>query len=150
MWQRSGRPTRAQDNWIFFVVRDDDRSPEAQALVVIPTATYQAYNTWGGKSLYFDKNGGADTVSGTKRAVKVSFNRPLDDPTRQRDGYFGPDFDMVQWLEEQGYDVTYTDDVAIHQDPTELRQHEVVLIPAIRSTGPARSSTASRRPGTPA
>ena len=117
-----------QDNWIFFVVRDDDRSPEAQALVVIPTATYQAYNTWGGKSLYFDKNGGADTVAGTKRAVKVSFNRPQDDPTRQRDGYFGPDFDMVQWLEEQGYDVTYTDDVAVHQDPTELRQHEVVLI----------------------
>ena len=95
---------------------------------MIPTATYQAYNTWGGKSLYFDKNGGADTVAGTKRAVKVSFNRPQDDPTRQRDGYFGPDFDMVQWLEEQGYDVTYTDDVAVHQDPTELRQHEVVLI----------------------
>ena len=35
---------------------------------------------------------------------------------------------MVQWLEEQGYDVTYTDDVAVHQDPTELRQHEVVVI----------------------
>ena len=95
---------------------------------MIPTATYQAYNTWGGKSLYFDKNGGADTVSGTKRAVKVSFNRPLTIRTRQRDGYFGPDLDIVYWLEQQGYDVTYTDDVAVHQDPTELRQHEVVLI----------------------
>ncbi len=118
-----------EDNWIFFVVRDDDRAVEAQALVVIPTATYQAYNTWGGKSLYFDKNGGADTVTGTKRAAKVSFNRPLDDPTRARDGYFGPDYSMVQFLEEQGYDVAYTDDVAAHQDPTELRQHRAVIIP---------------------
>ena len=71
-------------------------------LLVLPTATYQAYNTWGGKSLYRDKNGGADTVSGTERAVKVSFDRPLDQNDMDRDRYFGPDFDMVQWLERAG------------------------------------------------
>ena len=118
----------ALENWIIFVVRDDNRVPEAKVLVVVPTATWQAYNTWGGKSLYFDKNGGPNSVAGTPRAVKVSFNRPLDHATEGRDRYLGPDYFMVVWLERQGYDVAYTDDVRVHQDPQELRQHEVVLI----------------------
>ena len=46
------------ENWIFFVVRDDNRATEARMLTILPTADYQAYNSWGGKSLYFDKNGG--------------------------------------------------------------------------------------------
>jgi YD repeat-containing protein len=115
------------ENRILFIVRDDNRAIESKILVVLPTATWQAYNTWGGKSLYFDKLGQGNTVSGTQRAVKVSFDRPLDND-RDRDGYFGPDFDMVSWLEQQGYDVSYTDDVAAHQNPAELKQHKIVLI----------------------
>ena len=69
-------------------------------------------------------------MAGTPRAVKVSFNRPLDDPERDRDRYFGPDFYMVQWLEKMGYDVAYTDDVAAHSNGPELRQHAAIVIPA--------------------
>ena len=47
-------------------------SRAAKVLYVVPTADYQAYNNWGGKSLYFDKDGGANTVTGTDRAAKVS------------------------------------------------------------------------------
>ena len=84
--------------------------------MIIPTATYQAYNNWGGKSLYFDKNGGPNTVSGTGRAVKVSFNRPQDN-AEDLNRFFGPDLDLVAWLEEQGYDVSYTDDVPGRAQP---------------------------------
>ena len=112
------------ENRVVFVVRDDNRVPESRALLVLPTATYLAYNTWGGKSLYRDKNGGAATVSGNDRAVKVSFDRPLDQNDMDRDRYFGPDFFTVQWLERQGYDVSYTDDVQAHLNPAELLEHK--------------------------
>jgi hypothetical protein len=117
------------ENRVVFVVRDDNRVPESRVLLVLPTATYLAYNTWGGKSLYFDKNGGANTVAGTPRAVKVSFDRPLDNNESDRDRYFGPDFHTVQWLEQQGYDVSYTDDVQAHVNTAELLEHKVLVFP---------------------
>jgi PKD repeat protein len=118
------------ENRVVFVVRDDNRVPEARALLVLPTATYLAYNTWGGKSLYFDRGGsGANTVAGTPRAVKVSFDRPLDGNESDRDRYFGPDFQTVRWLEREGYDLSYTDDVQAHLNPNELLEHKVLVIP---------------------
>jgi YD repeat-containing protein len=113
-----------EDNWIIFVVRDDARA--SQVLFVLPTASYAAYNNWGGKSLYFDKEGGANTVAKNGRAVKVSFNRPIDRPEATRDRFFGPDIDLIAWYERQGYDVAYTDDVSVTQTPSQLNQHKIV------------------------
>jgi PKD repeat protein len=113
-------------NHVLFVVREDSRA--SKVLYVVPTADYQAYNNWGGKSLYFDKNGGANTVTGTDRAAKVSFNRPYDYAERQRDRFLGPDFDMVYWMERQGYDVAYSDDVAVSQNPNSLKQHKIDVV----------------------
>jgi YD repeat-containing protein len=117
------------DNHIVFVVRDDSAKVKSKILVVIPTADYEAYNTWGGKSLYYDKLGGAETISGTARAVEVSFDRPLDESNNDRNRIFGPDFDTIYWLEKQGYDVSYTDDVSVHQNGQQLREHKVVVVP---------------------
>ena len=75
------------------------------------------------------RTAGRPTVSGTGRAVKVSFDRPLDQNDMDRDRYFGPDFFTVQWLERQGYDVSYTDDVQAHLNPNELLEHKVLVIP---------------------
>jgi len=116
------------ENRIVFVVRDDNRVPESRLLYLLPTATYEAYNNWGGKSLYFDTLGGGNTVAGTPRAVKVSFNRPLDKAEADRDRFIGPDFYLLSWLERQGYDVSYSDDVQAHLDGPELRQHKVIVI----------------------
>jgi PKD repeat protein len=113
-------------NQILIIIRDDNRSVPSKILYVVPTADYQAYNNWGGKSLYFDKNGGANTVTGTDRAAKVSFNRPYDNAELQLNRFFGPDYDMIVWLEQQGYDVSYTDDVAVSQNPNSLKQHRIV------------------------
>ncbi len=119
------------ENTITFVVRDDTRVPNADILFALPTATYEAYNDWGGanggKSLYFDTGGGEDTIAGTPRAVKVSFDRPMNDP-RQGNRFIGPDFYLIQWLEKQGYDVAYTDDVAIHQSPAQLKKAKIDMI----------------------
>jgi YD repeat-containing protein len=124
-----------RENSIVFVVRDDTRATPSKVEFVVPTASYQAYNTWGGKSLYFDKGSGQgsgfNTITQTDRAVKVSFNRPLDDPERFLNRFpNGPDADLVSWMEQQGYDLTYTDDFAVHGNPNELKQHKVIAIGA--------------------
>ena len=90
-------------------MRDDNRATPSKLLDVIPTADWQAYNLFGGKSLYFGTVG-ANTVSGTSRAVKVSFNRPLTQAGAQQNWLFGPDLNLLYWLEQQGYDVAYSDD----------------------------------------
>ena len=52
-----------KQNYIVFVVRDDARPSDL--LFQSSVTTYQAYNDWGGRSLY-----------SKPRATKVSFNRP--------------------------------------------------------------------------
>jgi hypothetical protein len=113
-------------NYVVFAVREDARA--SNVLFVLPDASYQAYNNWGCKSLYYDKCGGAKTIAGDARAVAVSFNRPLDSGEAERNRFFGPDAKMVNWLEQQGYDVTYTDDVQTDANASALLNHKVVLI----------------------
>jgi Concanavalin A-like lectin/glucanases superfamily len=105
-------------NYVPFVVRDDAR--QAALLYQQPVNTYQAYNAWGGKSLY------AYNSTGNARAYKVSFDRPFGD-----DGsadYFGWEVYLVQWLEQQGYDVTYNTDADADSNPSRLRSAKGVLV----------------------
>ncbi len=112
---------------VVFTVRDDKRTPKSKILYVLPIATYEAYNTFGGKSLYFGTEG-ENTVSGTSRAVKVSFDRPFNRAGAYHDWFFGPDFDLLSWLERQGYDVSYTDDVHLQSTPAELKEHGTIVV----------------------
>ena len=78
-----------------------------------------------------------DTVSGTGRAVKVSFNRPAAIRTRQpRPATSGPTSTWSSGSSEQGYDVTYTDDVAVASGPDRAAPARgASSSPATRSTG---------------
>jgi YD repeat-containing protein len=114
-------------NTITFTVRDDSRTPKSEVLFVLPRATYEAYNDWGGKSLYYDTAGGENTIAGTPRAVKVSFERPMNDP-RVGNRFIGPDFYLIQWLEKEGYDVSYTDDISVSQNPSQLLGHKIDIV----------------------
>jgi hypothetical protein len=90
--------------YILFVVRDDNQA--ADFVYKLPVNTYQAYNNWGGKSLFrYNSTGGP--------ATKVSFDRPYS----QWDGagqFFDWDFPMIRWLEREGYNLTYITDVDAH------------------------------------
>lgn len=107
-----------------FVLRDDER-PGA-LLVQSPVFTHQAYNGWGGKSLYSYTSTNPALIFGKRKAVKVSFNRPY----RQSDGFaeflnYEPDF--VRWVEWLGYDVSYWTDADLHQRPELLRSARALL-----------------------
>jgi PKD repeat protein len=112
---------------VVFTVRDDKRATPSKLLYVLPDATYQAYNLFGGKSLYWGYEG-ENTVSGTDRAVKVSFNRPYAQAGARMNWFLGPDFELLFWLEKQGYDVSYTDDVQVQANPAQLREHDTVVV----------------------
>ena len=68
------REDTGSDSSVIFVVRDDGRASDL--LYSVPMNTYEAYNSYGGKSLYdFNSTGG--------KAVKVSFNRPFANPSAE-------------------------------------------------------------------
>lgn len=105
-----------------FVVRSRTPTP---LLVVIPTATYEAYNAWGGDSLY---PGGRMPVgiTGTHQGVEVSYARPYDSQTGAGQ-FFIREVAMVRFLEQRGYPVSYTTSESVDEDPGQLRGVRAVI-----------------------
>jgi methionine-rich copper-binding protein CopC len=87
-----------------FVVRND--SSTSAMVVQTSDETWQAYNTYGGQNLY---GGGGPAPDG--RAYEVSYNRPLD--IGGDNGIYGSEYEMLSWLERNGYDVSYTSGVQV-------------------------------------
>jgi hypothetical protein len=129
-------------SYIIFVVRDDER--QADLLVQLSMTTYQAYNPWGGKSLYHWGS------TEHKRAAKVSFNRPYaangqnpaaaygmgagefltnlqPHPDTYKISNAGWDCNTVRWLEREGYDVAYCTNLDTHGMPGLLRRYKAWL-----------------------
>jgi len=101
---------------VFFVVRDD--SSTSNVLFQSSFNTFEAYNTYGGYSLY-------DNLStGNQRAYKVSFDRPF---VGSWNSMLRWERNMVRWMESQGYDVSYVTNVDVSTNPALLRQHKVFL-----------------------
>ncbi|MFB3819491.1 MAG: N,N-dimethylformamidase beta subunit family domain-containing protein, partial [Candidatus Methylomirabilales bacterium] len=103
---------------IVFVVRDDAGTSD----IVFQTSdtTWQAYNDYGGNSLYTGQPAG--------RAYKVSYNRPL--VTRNccsEDFVWNAEYPMVRWLERNGYDVSYISGVDTDRAGARLLQHRLFL-----------------------
>ncbi|MCI0673586.1 MAG: Ig-like domain-containing protein, partial [Myxococcaceae bacterium] len=103
---------------IVFVVRDDDGA--SALLFQTSDTTWQAYNEYGGNSLYVGSPAG--------RAYKVSYNRPFTTRgTSSEDWVFNAEYPMVRWLEANGYDVSYTTGVDTDRRGGELTEHQVFL-----------------------
>ncbi|WP_157268079.1 N,N-dimethylformamidase beta subunit family domain-containing protein [Azohydromonas aeria] len=107
---------------VVFVVRND--AGNAALLFQTSDTTWQAYNDYGGNSLY---KGGPGTSP--NRAYKVSYNRPFN--TRAVDGgqdwLFHAEYPMVRWLEANGFDVSYLSGIDTHRAGALLRSHKVFL-----------------------
>lgn len=107
------RPTGQQlpVRYVPFVVRDP--ASVATVAVHVPFLTYQAYNAWGGASLYeFNSNG--------RRAASVGLHRPYDVFDGAGFLFYG-DYQLAMWLDREGRDVTYLDSQDLDADPDVLR-----------------------------
>jgi hypothetical protein len=112
------RPDTGGENYIQFVVRND--ASRSHILYQQSITTNQAYNYYGGKSTYTSNSGTCPTVATAPRAVKVSFNRPeahpgFFAPDNIKNTYFRAEYPMVRWLEQNGYDVTYSTNMDTHR-----------------------------------
>ena len=132
--------TSGKQSYIIFVVREDDRP--ADVLFQSSVTTFQAYNNWGGKSTY------PSNSREERWARKVSFNRPYGrsqhpqggsgvgagefltamsiHPTRSL-STAGWEYNMVRWLERNGYDVTYSTDIDTHSRSDFWKGHRAWL-----------------------
>ncbi|MGR9107449.1 MAG: DUF4082 domain-containing protein, partial [Gammaproteobacteria bacterium] len=104
---------------IVFVVRDDNG--HSDLLFQTSDTTWQAYNDFGGNSLYVGSPAG--------RAYKVSYNRPFNTRGNQfsRAWLFGAEYPMVRWLEANGYDVSYFTGVDTDRSGAEILEHRAFL-----------------------
>ena len=119
--------TGGGSNHIIFIVRND--SHNSDLYLQFPDATWQAYNGYGGNSMY---DGTTSWPSG--HAVKVSYNRPFvpynslfNTDGRQADWYMNATYPLIRWLERNGYDITYTSCSDVTTNGSKLLNHKVFI-----------------------
>jgi hypothetical protein len=103
-------------NLAYIVVTNPARSGDV--LVVLGTNTYQAYNAWGGMSLY-------ESAFGGTASQMISFDRPPGA------AFFDFDSFLVAWLERlssrQGFKVDYATNFDLHRDVSFSEKCRVLL-----------------------
>ena len=101
--------------YVPLTVRDD--TSQAALVVLNAVTTWQAYNRWGGRSLYVGPDGRLET-----RSRVVSFDRPYGAEQGAGD-FLGNELPLVRLVESLGLDVTYWTDIDLHQHPQQLVAH---------------------------
>jgi hypothetical protein len=112
------------DSQIVFIVRND--SSKSAILYQTSDSTWQAYNYYGNGSLY----GPEAAWDLSLRSYKVSYNRPV--LTRGFDAesatfVFGAEFAMIQWLEANGYDVSYSTALDADRNGALIQNHKIYM-----------------------
>ena len=103
-------------SYVPLVIRDDKSTSDI--LMQSAVTTWQAYNGWGGASLYTGNTGRADAVS---------FDRPY---TGNGSGEFlGREREFIVFVERLGLDVSYWTDIDLHQRGELAKNHRGIVIP---------------------
>ena len=103
-------------SYVPLVIRDDKSTSDL--LMQSAVTTWQAYNGWGGASVYTGTTGRADVVS---------FDRPY---TGNGSGEFlGREREFIAFVERHGYDVSYWTNIDLHQRGELAKNHRGIVIP---------------------
>jgi hypothetical protein len=107
---------------VVFIVRND--ANRSDILFKTSDETWQAYNYYGGNSLY----GGNGTWDLSDRALRVSYNRPFYTRLLEKNAWlFGGEYAMARWLEANGYNVSYFTGVDAARNGSLMLNHKVLL-----------------------
>jgi hypothetical protein len=111
-----------------FVVRNDHR--RSDFLVVVPFATYAAYNIWPadgrtGKNMYKGYRADGSMGGMPERAYRVSLNRPFSGAGTP--SWVSLDIATAQWVEANGYDVTYATSIDLHEGRVDPGRHRALV-----------------------
>lgn len=109
------RNSRSAESNLFFIVRAKQPGSQTKILIQLSTNTYNAYNNWGGSSLY-SYHGRANL-----QGHRVSFNRPLA-------GQFANwELPFIIWAESNGYQLDYAANSDLEFHPELLKHYRLVL-----------------------
>lgn len=110
-------PTSIGTRHIFFLVREDQPGSRSRMVVVVSTHTYQAYNSYGDKSLY--------PSASPARSYRVSFDRPYHDD-RGLARFHEWDAPFLAWMtaEQRAFEVLSDLDL---EDPAILTNYDVAV-----------------------
>ncbi len=97
------------------------RAAHSDLLFQTSDTTWQAYNQYGGNSLYVGSPGRARLQGQLQPAVHHPRRR------RREDWVFNAEYPMVRWLEANGYDVSYSTGVDTDRRGATCSQHKVFL-----------------------
>ena len=135
-----------------FVVRND--ASHSDILLQTSDATWEAYNDYGGNSLYTCT---VDCPPGNPEAYKaayaVSYNRPFDGSFTTDRGcsyLYYAEYQMMRWLEKNGYNVSYTAESEVDNNGALLKNHKVFMSSGhdeYWSAGQRANVTAAREAG---
>jgi hypothetical protein len=111
-----------------FVVRND--ASHSDILYQTSDETWQAYNSYGGNSLYqCSVNCPLGSPAAYKGASKVSYNRPWHTPLDDQghDWWNYAEYQMIRFLEQNGYDLSYTSGLDVATRGSLLLNHKIFL-----------------------
>ena len=127
-----------------FIVRESSPGTNgSRILIIAPTNTWQAYNCWGGHSLYTNRNAAPVYQCGAGAAaplcdnsncdVTVSTQRPYSKSVAL-EGMLGGHLEsgernLLQWFSKNGYSFAMATDEDVHADSALLSKYSVVVIP---------------------
>ncbi|HEY3609045.1 MAG TPA: DUF4082 domain-containing protein [Pseudonocardiaceae bacterium] len=107
------------ENEMAFVIRND--SSHSDVLFQTSDETWEAYNSYGNGSLY------TGTGPGTNGATwAVSYNRPLSGEGDEN-FIFNAEYPMLFFMEQQGYDLSYTTDADTARRGNLITNHKVFM-----------------------
>ena len=109
-----------KEQWIdgrttFFVIRAKNPGVKAKILLQLTTNTYNAYDNWGGYSLY------AYNSEEGRQGSKVSFSRPITS------GAWEWEVPFIQWAERNGYKLEYAVNSDLEFHPELLDHYQLVV-----------------------
>ena len=109
------RNRRTAEGGCYFILRAANPGENSKILLQFSVNTYNAYNNWGGSSLYGFH--GRAKLQGNR----VSFNRPPRTLFPNWEGSF------VAWAESNGYDLEYASNMDLELRPEILKNYRLVL-----------------------
>ncbi len=116
-----GQPLAVADtSFVPFVVTEDVPGSTSSILFQLSNATYNAYNNWGGKSLY------PQNSTNNRRSYFVSFARPYSQE-RGKGEFPWWERPLAAWFRAEGIPVEYCTNVALHRDPNLTAPYRLFL-----------------------
>jgi hypothetical protein len=114
-------------NYLIFFIKATSPGENNKILYVGSVNTWEAYNDWGGKSLYHGEDGSFES-----RARKVSFNRPprIWDFDRW-------ELPFIKWFYQsringhlpEDMEMEFCSNIDLHADPTIVNNYKLVIFP---------------------